>query len=452
MITNTGKNILAKYLIGQAPAYASHIAIGCGAKAQEDEVTPGDYLTKKALDFEMFRVPIVSRGYVREAGVSKIVLTAELPTQERYEITEIGVFSAGYNPSAGNADSRTLLSFSQSENWEYKKGANATGISLVTAPLDATNETGKIEQPELVFRTNATNKTFSATERAARLERCRFLDNMLMIRGDTSKFSSGTIIDTDSDHIRLRGTSLDLTRNSPADQIKLAFSVINTNVEHDDVPNSVNLLVEFANATGTSSARMFVNVNNDLTPASDTEHNFDTTGVNTGDRYVVVTKTISDLEVINSAGFAWSDVSVVKIYSAVVEQVAITNVALTSNFATITTSAEHGFTVGQKVVVDASNNVFDGTYVVTEVPASNTFKYAKTNTNVTSAAATGTATGPSSKFYVAVDALRLENVSSDNPLYGLTGYSVVQVNGARPIVKSANTANLVEFRFAMDVG
>ncbi len=32
MITNTGKSIMAKYLVGQAPAYASHIAIGCGAK------------------------------------------------------------------------------------------------------------------------------------------------------------------------------------------------------------------------------------------------------------------------------------------------------------------------------------------------------------------------------------------------------------------------------------
>jgi hypothetical protein len=31
MITNTGKTIIAKYLLGQAPAYASYIAIGCGA-------------------------------------------------------------------------------------------------------------------------------------------------------------------------------------------------------------------------------------------------------------------------------------------------------------------------------------------------------------------------------------------------------------------------------------
>lgn len=30
MITNVGKNLLAKYLVGQTQSYASHIAVGCG--------------------------------------------------------------------------------------------------------------------------------------------------------------------------------------------------------------------------------------------------------------------------------------------------------------------------------------------------------------------------------------------------------------------------------------
>lgn len=32
MITNVGKEIISKYLMGTAPAYASYIAMGCGAK------------------------------------------------------------------------------------------------------------------------------------------------------------------------------------------------------------------------------------------------------------------------------------------------------------------------------------------------------------------------------------------------------------------------------------
>jgi hypothetical protein len=82
MITNIGKNIIGKYLLGQTPAYASFLAVGCG----KTPLTIGDSLpdnsNKKSLDFEMFRVPISSRGLINESGSSKIVLTAELPTEE----------------------------------------------------------------------------------------------------------------------------------------------------------------------------------------------------------------------------------------------------------------------------------------------------------------------------------------------------------------------------------
>jgi hypothetical protein len=60
------------------------------------------------------------------------------------------------------------------------------------------------------------------------------------------------------------------------------------------------------------------------------------------------------------------------------------------NVATLTSNA-HGFLVGQTVVVAGVDAVFNGTYVITAVTA-NTFSYAKVNADVTSAAATGTAT------------------------------------------------------------
>lgn len=71
----------------------------------------------------------------------------------------------------------------------------------------------------------------------------------------------------------------------------------------------------------------------------------------------------------------------------------ITNVALTSNVATITTALAHGFSTGDTVTVDASNNTFDGTYTITAVPSSTTFTYALVTGNITSAAATGTVLG-----------------------------------------------------------
>ena len=59
---------------------------------------------------------------------------------------------------------------------------------------------------------------------------------------------------------------------------------------------------------------------------------------------------------------------------------------------------------------------------------------------------------PSTDYYVALDAVRLENVSTLNPLYGLTGYSVIKNTNGETIIKSPNTNNYVEFRFIIDVG
>jgi hypothetical protein len=71
----------------------------------------------------------------------------------------------------------------------------------------------------------------------------------------------------------------------------------------------------------------------------------------------------------------------------------VANKALTANVATITVSTNHVLSVGETVVVSIGDATFDGTQTVTAVSSSSpwTFSYAKTATNVTSAAATGTA-------------------------------------------------------------
>ena len=58
---------------------------------------------------------------------------------------------------------------------------------------------------------------------------------------------------------------------------------------------------------------------------------------------------------------------------------------------------------------------------------------------------------PSSDYYIALDALRLENIATTNPLYGLTGYSVIKNDTSATIIKSPNTSNYIEFRFSIGV-
>ena len=71
---------------------------------------------------------------------------------------------------------------------------------------------------------------------------------------------------------------------------------------------------------------------------------------------------------------------------------AVSNKALTSNVATLTTSTTHGFAVNDIVVVSTVDATFNGTFVVKAVPTTTTFTYDKTATNVASTAIAG-ATG-----------------------------------------------------------
>ena len=83
--------------------------------------------------------------------------------------------------------------------------------------------------------------------------------------------------------------------------------------------------------------------------------------------------------------------------SAIVKTVS--NKALTSNVATLTTSATHGYLEGDVVVVSGVDATFNGTYSIVAVPTSTTFTYAKTASNVTSAAASGSSSVSARRLY-----------------------------------------------------
>ncbi len=72
----------------------------------------------------------------------------------------------------------------------------------------------------------------------------------------------------------------------------------------------------------------------------------------------------------------------------------VNNKALTSNVATLTTSSAHTYLTGDVVTVTGVDATFNGTFNIIAVPTATTFTYAKTASNVTSAAVspTGTAT------------------------------------------------------------
>jgi hypothetical protein len=384
MITNKGKSIIGKYMLGQAPAYASYLAVGCGPIPLQTEDVADNFATKENLDFEMFRVPISSRGFVNENGIDKIVLTAELPTEERYEITEVGLYSAGSNPSAGAQDSKTVFAFTQGENWEYHTASSSIAIPVISVPLDANdddiiNATGTANG---VFQTNADNSIFYNTDRVDRYERPRFLNNTILMQGDDSDLSIGGggsggvdhfVVDS-GNHIHLTSPNVDFSQNSPLDELRFAFSLVNRDGTSAANPDTVRILIDFAATDSnnpTTYARFEINIEDGVDG-----YDFAT------NRYFVVSKQLQELY--KSQNFTWNAVTVVKIYVSIFDSLS-------------------------------------GGYF------------------------------PTSDYYIALDALRLENIATVNPLYGLTGYSVIKNDNATAIIKSPNTNNYVEFRFSIGV-
>ena len=419
MITNTGKEILAKYLMGIAPAYASYIAVGCGPKprlnissisglsstgttvtttdtngtnglwvgasfysiisATSGALDPSTTVTainpdgthftlsiapttplvnatvkievdkaKEVLDFEMFRIPISSRGYINDGLNDKIIFTAELPTEERYEISEIGLYSAGSNPSAGSYDSKTLYAFTSSEDWQLKNGSTSTSpVSVITPIIDGLNFLVSEVTTQNAVQTLSNNTGFLNATRAARYERCRYFNNVLMLKGNNSYIGSDFAVGSNPKFLQLSGQSVDFTKNSTSDLIKIAFSLVSVNGDSSLHPDTARVIVQFSDSTGTQYAKMNVE-------ATHTASNFST------NRYIIGSKRLDELTY--SGTFSWNAIDNVKIYTSVINNYTITAKAFASGTVTLTTSVSHNLKAGDIVKISGLGTGYDGEF------------------------------------------------------------------------------------------
>jgi hypothetical protein len=310
MITNKGKQIIAKYLLGQAPEFASHLAAGSGNVpfSQANAASPFYVGTRKNLDFEMFRVPILSKGFVREDGVDKIVFKAEMPSDQRYQITEVGVFPAPKNSIANQYDSKLLMTFSTAESWLFNlTSASVTSASVVgeVNSLDNGNTgTTDILASGRVFYFNSNDRIFNDTSRKNKHEPPRFLNKALMVRGDNSSYS-----------IENSTFNFDFSQNSPNDKIRFAISLINKSANSNSIPATTTIKIEFINNVGSRPKATYTKtlVQNDFNVKS-------SNGV-LASRYIVVDEDPQDLvnfgirlgSFTKDTDFSWGQINLIKI-------------------------------------------------------------------------------------------------------------------------------------------
>ena len=92
----------------------------------------------------------------------------------------------------------------------------------------------------------------------------------------------------------------------------------------------------------------------------------------------------------------------------------INNKALTTNVATLTTTAAHGLAIGMQVVISGVDATFNGEYRVKAVPTTTTFTYDKTAADVASTAVSPVGTGTSDIIHF-ID----YNSLTDDPVYAI---------------------------------
>jgi len=413
----------------------------------------------KSLEFESLRIPITSRGYVNDGGTNKIILTAQLPSEERYEFTEIGIYSAGANRSAGAYDSKIISAFSATEGWELNANNTVSGPST-TNPLFQEFEVSVIDSNNLItsqapaIKIRSSNGIFANQSRISRYERTRLLENVFLVRGNNSfiydnkelVFAGGLrqlVIDNNPKFLQLSSNIIDLSKNSSSDLLKLAFSIVSVDGGASTiVPTDTFIIVEFSNNDGTQFARMQIQIN---------ESDYDLAN----NRYIVATKKLEEL--FYSSQFSWKTTNTIKVYASTTRDLLVSNKQAASGIARLTTVTSHNLEVGDRVFianVSTGDQKFNGIVTVTNIPTGTTFEYVYPSEATVIGQEVnprGTAKTVDDRFYVALDGIRLENINTVNPLYGLVGYSIIQDEAESSIVKSPNTTNFIEYRFVLDV-
>ena len=313
MITDKGIELLGRYIAGQIPAFASHIAIGCGEQSLLTASSLSDYSATESLKFEMARLPIVSRTVIND-GETYAVFTAEIPSLNRYGITEIGIYPALENNVAGSVASKNLFSFSDAEDWQTHN-TTTPSVSAVQLIHDIADSDGNIDADTTTypaFKLASDNAIFGSNYRLNRQEQPRFLNYALAMKGSYTT-RTGSVpnyeLDYTANHIEL-SSGIDLSAldqaNEVTDEIRVAFSVMPTDIDSPATPSYVLLTVEFATAdSGGEYARMIMKLNSNISNQIDTNN-----------RYRVEKKTLGELTK-SSVDFKWSDVTHVKIYANV---------------------------------------------------------------------------------------------------------------------------------------
>jgi len=455
MITSKGRDILAKYLVGQIPTYASHIAIGSGPLPT---TTPGNYIGKTELDFEMGRFPITSRSIVADRVSVSVSNIATTTTGQYYVLTVASHnFYIGQKVILMNAPYFGGTSPTTIYDPNRVHTISSTTATTITIDFGETlgGNIGTVSQSSPGATVSGIVKQISLTAELPYSGRYEITELGLYSSGD-NPYVSGVSSQIVSNFLETEDWKL-FTSSSNSLASLITYSTI----------GSADAITVAENAFRTNSDNVFFNstrVNREERPRflQDTIiiagniSNFSDLNTATGD-YITLRDFPIDFSKNNpddELRIAYSLINSVATPSQIPKSLNIMLEFITSDG---NNSAKYHFRD-----TDATNLISGtGPYTssryrikskkISEGNLSSGFFWQNVNVvriwaSVESQEAYAGAV--LTDFDICLDAIRLENKSNNNPLYGLVGYTVINTAGI-PIVKNDNMSHQVEFRYVI---
>lgn len=165
-----GKNAAMRTLIGYQSRFANQMAIGIGS-GQNIFDTNSKFITNQRLDGEIDRIPISSAFVDTSEQYSKLIFKASVSKDERYSISELGLYSPALTSTNNN---QIILSFEESENisggtlitetssFSYKDSATQIGTSS-TITSNNVKRIGYLSDDDEISFTYRKNSTFNSS-------------------------------------------------------------------------------------------------------------------------------------------------------------------------------------------------------------------------------------------------------------------------------------------------
>jgi hypothetical protein len=463
MITNDGKEIIAKFLLGQVPSFATHLSIGCGATPLlgTDEY-PSNLHAKQNMDFEMLRVPISSKGFV-DASVTYTVENKEI-------LSNVAILTTSTNHDIVAGEIIVVSGIDSTFNGEYRVSAvttNTIEYQKINANVTSVSSSGSV----VVIRTKVSmtaeiikENRYAATE----IGIWSFENNTL-----ASQYDSRMIFNFSQSWQKYDGA----TASTPPFNTDLSLSTDGT--QHDaelDIQEISDVFfaktndpvfsnnLRQARKEGPRYLDKTLMVRGNLSTIDDSA-GIDGDWISSG-KYVELENINFDISGNNNSDILKLAFSLVDQTSTGIESVPDlkimmefykTKANLSGNYAkaqiyipkqTLTSNRYYVASWTKNQNVDYNNEVASSLLPYIKFRTSTDFNSAETRLCriFVEAVVEGSA---SSQHYVAFDGFRIDN-TTENPIYKMSGYSVVKYDGT-PAIIAPNANNYVDFRFSLGI-